>query len=154
MLHGKGTNRRGMRAEMRNRRGRVVGWSGAVRYARTGRDRGEGKVDRVNHRHANLDLRFCSSSKRLSNCALARSLARRSSSSRLSSDCFSSTIDRRTLTTSFLASCNSVLRVVICELRLSRSRASSVACMRALRTMKGEEGGEVEETFVSQSVIR
>lgn len=86
------------------------------------------------HRHANFDLRFWSSSIRESSCCRTRSLAFLSSSSLCSRDCFSSTIDLRTLTTSRWASPSSFCKACTLVLKKSRSRASSVACMRALRT--------------------
>src|SRR5882757_4990407 len=88
------------------------------------------------YRQANFDFRFCSSSIRDSNCARLRSFSRRSSPRRDSSDCFSSTIDFRTVTTSRRASCSSLRRLSVWELSESRSLASSLACIRALRTAR------------------
>lgn len=95
--------------------------------------------ERRRYRQANFDLRFCNSSIRTSSCCRARSFAFRSSSSRCSRDCFSWTTEFRTVTTSRLVSSNSVRRDSIFTFSVSRSRASSVACMRALRTEEREK---------------
>jgi len=75
-----------------------------------------------------------------------------SSPSLFSSDCFSSTTDRRTSVTSRFASSRSFLSEAIWPFSESRSRASSVACMRAFRTENKESKLRVSWIVVGSDV--